>query len=94
MFNFTGNILEDETAIAILSSSKKLSREIMEKQEITSKTEEEIDLTRNGYRPFANHSSILFFVISDLANIDPMYQYSLEYFMKLFKKRLEITEKK
>jgi dynein heavy chain, axonemal len=26
--------------------------------------------------------------------VDPMYQYSLEYFMKLFKRRLEITEKR
>jgi len=33
-------------------------------------------------------------VISDLSFIDPMYQYSLEFFVKLFKKRLESTPKK
>jgi len=67
-----------------LSESKELSIEISKKQEITSKTEQEIDETRNGYKPVAVHSSILFFVISDLANIDPMYQYSLSWFINLY----------
>ena len=81
---FQGNILEDETAIEILSSSKILSQEISEKQEIASKTEAEIDEVRNGYKPVASHSSILFFTIQDLANIDPMYQYSLMWFINLY----------
>lgn len=79
-----GNILEDETAIKILSESKEVSQVITEKQAISNKNEREIDEIRNGYRPVAIHSSILFFVISDLANIDPMYQYSLSWFIKLY----------
>ncbi len=66
-----GNILEDETAIKVLSSSKILSEEISEKQKIASVTENEIDETRMGYRPVAEHSSILFFCISDLATSIP-----------------------
>ena len=81
---FPGDILKDETAIRVLSESRILSLEILKKQEITSKTEEEIDETRNLYKPVAVHSSILFFVISDLANIDPMYQYSLSWFINLY----------
>ncbi|XP_041362756.1 dynein heavy chain 3, axonemal-like isoform X2 [Gigantopelta aegis] len=80
----TGNILEDESAIKILSSSKVLSEEISAKQEIAAATEIEIDETRNGYKPVAVHSSILFFCISDLANIEPMYQYSLNWFINLY----------
>ena len=72
-----GNILEDETAIKVLSSSKVLANEIQEKQAIAEETEEKIDKTRMGYKPIAIHSSILFFTIADLANIEPMYQYSL-----------------
>ena len=53
-------------------------------QEIASATEKEIDETRNGYKPVAVHSSILFFCISDLANIEPMYQYSLTWFINLY----------
>ncbi|ESO89088.1 hypothetical protein LOTGIDRAFT_210054 [Lottia gigantea] len=79
-----GNILEDETAIKVLSSSKTLSEEISAKQEIAAATEIEIDETRNGYKPVAVHSSILFFCISDLANIEPMYQYSLTWFINLY----------
>ena len=79
-----GNILEDETAIKVLSSSKSLSEEITAKQEVAVATEQEIDSTRNGYRPVAVHSSILFFNISDLANIEPMYQYSLTWFINLY----------
>ena len=79
-----GNILEDETAIKVLSSSKTLSEEISAKQEIAAATELEIDETRNGYKPVAVHSSILFFCITDLANIEPMYQYSLTWFINLY----------
>lgn len=79
-----GNILEDETAIKVLSSSKTLSEEISAKQEIAAATEKEIDETRNGYEPVAVHSSILFFCITDLANIEPMYQYSLTWFINLY----------
>lgn len=79
-----GNILEDETAVKVLSSSKVLSEEISEKQKIASETEQEIDRTRMEYRPVAEHSSILFFCISELANIEPMYQYSLTWFIGLY----------
>ena len=61
----------------MLSSSKVLSNEIAEKQVVAEETEKLIDATRMGYVPIAEHSSILFFVIADIANIDPMYQYSL-----------------
>jgi hypothetical protein len=50
-----GNILEDESAIEILSSSKVLSMEISEKQKIASATEQQIDTVRNGYKPVSHH---------------------------------------
>lgn len=61
-----------------------LAAEISAKQEVAAATEVEIDQTRNGYRPVATHASILFFCISDLANIEPMYQYSLVWFINLY----------
>ncbi|XP_041119882.1 dynein heavy chain 7, axonemal isoform X1 [Polyodon spathula] len=88
-----GNILEDETAIKILSSSKVLANEITEKQTVAEVTEKKIDATRLGYRPIAIHSSILFFSIADLANIEPMYQYSLTWFINLFTMSIENSEK-
>ncbi|KAH9495143.1 Dynein heavy chain 7, axonemal, partial [Bulinus truncatus] len=88
-----GNILEDETAIKVLSSSKTLSNEISEKQAIAEETELKIDEARMGYTPIAVHSTVLFFTIADLANIDPMYQYSLTWFINLFNISIENADK-
>ncbi|KAG6455707.1 hypothetical protein O3G_MSEX009350 [Manduca sexta] len=79
-----GNILEDESANQILSSSKVLSIEIEAKQAAAAITELEIDEARLLYVPVSKHSSVLFFCISDLATIDPMYQYSLNWFINLY----------
>ncbi|XP_053593796.1 dynein axonemal heavy chain 3 [Microplitis demolitor] len=79
-----GNILEDETAIKILSSSKLLSEDIQSKQKVSAKTTIEIDQARDAYKPVSRHGAILFFCIADLASIDPMYQYSLPWFINLY----------
>ncbi|XP_065540385.1 dynein axonemal heavy chain 3 [Lathamus discolor] len=88
-----GNILEDETAITVLSSSKVLSEEISEKQKISSITEMQIDTTRMGYKPVAVHSAVIFFCISDLANIEPMYQYSLIWFINVYVQSIAKSKK-
>lgn len=88
-----GNILEDEFAVQILSSSKVLSNDIAAKQAIAEVTEQLIDVARLEYKPIAVHSAILFFTIADLGNIDPMYQYSLVWFINLFKAAIDNTPK-
>jgi dynein heavy chain len=79
-----GSILEDASAIKILDDAKKLSNEIEAKQKVAVETELKIDEAREGYRPVAYRTSLLFFCISDLAAVDPMYQYSLNWFIDLF----------
>uniref|UniRef100_A0A8C9MKM4 Dynein axonemal heavy chain 12 n=1 Tax=Serinus canaria TaxID=9135 RepID=A0A8C9MKM4_SERCA len=79
-----GDILEDETAIQVLDSAKVMANEITRKQQIAEKTELKIAESREAYRPVAQHSAVLFFSIADLANIDPMYQYSLSWFVSLY----------
>jgi dynein heavy chain, axonemal len=37
------------------------------------------------YAPCGAHAAVLFFAIADLAALDPMYQYSLSWFVHLFK---------
>ena len=46
-----------------------------------------------GYTPIAIHSSILFFSIADMANIEPMYQYSLPWFINLFTNGIDSSER-
>lgn len=108
-----GNILEDETAVQVLSSSKVLANDINEKQATAEVTEKQIDVARLGYTPIAAHATTLFFTIgtilisfhtiqyslfycvltADLANIDPMYQYSLTWFVNLFTAAIDNTDK-
>ncbi|KAJ3371981.1 Dynein heavy chain 7, axonemal [Kappamyces sp. JEL0680] len=88
-----GNILEDETGIQVLSSSKVLAKTISEKQAIAEKTEIKIDEIRVGYKPIAAHASVMFFCIAELANIEPMYQYSLSWYINLFINSIELSDK-
>ena len=84
-----GDILADESLITVLSDAKKTSNEITVKVAVAEKSEKEIDLTREMYRPTAYRGSLLFFCVSDLALVDSMYQYSLQWFLTLFEAGLE-----
>jgi hypothetical protein len=77
----SSDILGDAKGIEILSNAKIVSDDIAKKQVVADKTEKEIDEARVGYRPVAERTAGLFFCITDLANIDPMYQYSLGFFI-------------
>ncbi|RLN66256.1 hypothetical protein BBP00_00002338 [Phytophthora kernoviae] len=79
-----GNILEDEDAINTMNQSKQVADEIKKEQLVAEKTEVEIDTVRQGYKPVAYSSQVLFFCIDQLANIEPVYQYSLSWFINLF----------
>jgi dynein heavy chain, axonemal len=79
-----GNILDDEELINTLSKSKATSNQISAKVAEAEATERQIDEARELYRPVAARASLLFFCISDLALVDPMYQYSLTWFSSLF----------
>ena len=49
--------------------------------------------TRNFYNKAANRASNLFFCVSDLGNVEPMYQFSLDWFIDVYKQSL-ISENK
>ncbi|XP_013163033.1 PREDICTED: dynein heavy chain 12, axonemal [Papilio xuthus] len=88
-----GDILEDETAIEVLDSSKLLAVDIMKKQEASLETEEIIEKFRLGYRPIASHSAVLYYCVTELPNVDPMYQYSLTWFINLYILSIENANK-
>jgi dynein heavy chain len=77
------HILDDEILIVTIEDAKKKSLEVKERVRISEETEIEINRLRLEYRPVAIRSSIMFFVTGDMAQIDPMYQYSLEFFRDL-----------
>jgi len=69
----TEEILDQDELIDILEDSKRVSGEINVRMEESIIVEAEINETRSVYTPVAIRGSILYFVISDLAEIDPMY---------------------
>ncbi len=87
-----GDILEDDVLITTLGESKVTSDQIMEQVEIAQRTQQKIAKVRAGYEPVAARASLLFFCIADLGGVDPMYQYSLEWFTALFLKAIDRTE--
>ena len=80
----TGMILDNIELIKTLEESKKNSAIIKKKLEETTAIEETINESRSSYIPIAIRGTVLYFVVADLAQIDPMYQFSLAYFKRLF----------
>ncbi|CAE7211449.1 DNAH6 [Symbiodinium sp. KB8] len=81
----SGNILDDQVLISTLGESKETSTAVNERVEAAEEAAVEIDAACKQYTEVATRGSILYFVIADLANINPMYQFSLFYFVRLFK---------
>lgn len=78
-----GNILDNEEIIETLNESKETSTIIGLRLVESEATEIEISNAREMYRTVANRGSVLYFVVANLAMIDPMYQFSLKYFIQV-----------
>ncbi|VDO08408.1 unnamed protein product [Rodentolepis nana] len=91
LYESEGNILDKETLINTLDDSKKTSNEIAKRLSEAETTEARISKARSHFLPIASRGSVLYFVIILLADIDPMYQFSLKYFLSLFTQTIEKT---
>eukprot|EP00971_Amphidinium_carterae_P100470 1987172-Amphidinium_carterae.1 len=78
--------------INTLASSKLTSQRIEERVKEQEKTQalhefptgDVLKETRESYVPVAVRASAMFFVIADLSVVEPMYQYSLEWFSDVY----------
>lgn len=84
LYSSKGNILDDEELVDALNESKETSIIIADRLIETEKTEMAIAATREKYRVLASRGAVLYFVVSSLAEIDPMYQFSLRYFSHVY----------
>jgi len=91
--NAKGNILDDEELINTLATSKIASQRIEERVAEQEKTQSLVQDTRDSYVPVAVRASALFFVIADLSVVEPMYQYSLEWFISIYLLAIASAEK-
>jgi dynein heavy chain len=83
-----GSLLDDKDLVATLQDSKTTSEEVSRALKVAEETEIQIDAAREGYRPVATRASLLYFVLNDLASVDPMYQFSLDAYTLLFKQSI------
>jgi len=83
-----GNLLEDETLVKTLGLSKETSDSVKSDIETAENTMRRINDQREVYRACGRKAAVLFFVLSDLSKIDPMYQFSLDWYKDLFWKSI------
>jgi dynein heavy chain len=58
--------------------------DISEKEVVAEATATEIGEATRSYTPAGAYNAVLFFCVADMGAIDPMYQYSLPWFLALF----------
>ncbi|CAF0886754.1 unnamed protein product, partial [Adineta ricciae] len=87
-----GNFLSDVALVENLEKTKSTAIEIEHKKNEAEKTSEQIDKTREVYRPAATRASLLYFIMNDLRKIHPMYQFSLKAFKIVFAKAIQKSE--
>lgn len=84
-------ILENIALIESLEGSKKLSTEIKEKVEIAKVTEVEINTASEHYRPAASRGALVFFLMNELYKIHSFYKFSLDSFLIVVKRAIDIV---
>uniref|UniRef100_A0A8B9S1G8 Dynein axonemal heavy chain 17 n=1 Tax=Accipiter nisus TaxID=211598 RepID=A0A8B9S1G8_9AVES len=86
-----GEFLGDTALVENLETTKRTAIEIEEKVKEAKVTEVQINVTRENYRPAAERASLLYFILSDLNKINPIYQFSLKAFNGVFEKAIQRT---
>ncbi|XP_059684255.1 dynein axonemal heavy chain 17 [Gavia stellata] len=86
-----GEFLGDTVLVENLETTKLTAMEIEEKVKEAKVTEVQINVARENYRPAAERASLLYFILSDLNKINPIYQFSLKAFNRVFEKAIQRT---
>nr|XP_024218054.1 dynein heavy chain 7, axonemal isoform X1 [Halyomorpha halys] len=78
------DLLTHPDTIIILERSKTTAEEIAVKEQESTVARGDIESLKSLYRPIAHRSSFLYYTIVDLPQVDPMYQFSLEWFITIY----------
>jgi dynein heavy chain len=92
--NAEGDITEDVELIEGLEETKRISTDITKKSAVAKETQASIEITSKKYKSVADRSSMLFFLMSDLAKIHSYYVYSLAAYTKVFYRGIDLVTDK
>lgn len=67
-----------------LKQSKTTSSEVMQRLALSEENERRTEAARGRYMPVATRGAVLYFVLADLEVLNPMYQFSLQWFSEKF----------
>jgi dynein heavy chain len=81
--------LDSDSLINTLKEAKTKAEEIKQKIIEAEETSKEITKQRETYTPAAYRAALLFFATIDLSSIDPMYQFSLQWFSYLYERAIK-----
>lgn len=62
------NLLENDAAVQLISSSRMQINELFEKLNVAKVTEKQIDVTRTAYKAFSMHASVVYFTVGNAIN--------------------------
>ncbi len=81
-------LLDDEHVITTLSESKAVSNRAKDKIAAAERLQKRLQTTRGEFTTIATRAASLYFCVASLSAVDPMYQFSLEWFTRLFQQAL------
>ena len=86
-----GDTTEDVALIEGLEETKRISGDIEQQSSLAKTTQADILVTSEKYRSIANRSSLLFFLMNDLAKIHTYYIYNLAAFQQVFFRGIDLV---